>query len=161
MTALDPDLKHRVETFLFEEARRLDEGRFEDWLDLYAEDCLYWVPSQPGQDDPLTTASIMYEDMAVLEMRVRRLGHPRAYAVDPAPRTTHLVGNVVVEDARDDRVAASSVLVMTEFRGEAMTTYSGRAQHDLRPEGDGFLIVRKRIDLINCDGVHGVITVPF
>ena len=154
-------LRAQVERFLFEEARLLDEGRFDDWLALYAEDAIYWVPSEPGQDDPHHTVSIMYEDMAVLEMRVRRLSHPRAYAFDPAPRTTHLVGNVIVEEANQDLVVAASALVMTEFRGEAMTTYSGRVRHELRPAGDGFLIARKRVDLINCDGVHGVITVPF
>ena len=161
MSDADTGLRARVERFLFEEAQLLDEGRFDEWLALYAEDAVYWVPSQPGQNDPQHTASIMYEDVAVLEMRVRRLSHPRAYAFDPAPRTTHLVGNVVVEDARDGLVIVASALVMTEFRGDAITTYSGRVRHELRPQGDSFLIARKRVDLINCDGVHGVITVPF
>ncbi len=161
MTAGDVALKAGVERFLFKEARLLDEGRFDDWLALFAEDGMYWVPSQPGQTDPLTTASIMYEDVAVLEMRVRRMAHPRAYALDPAPRTTHLVGNVDIEDARGDLVIAASALVMTEFRGHDIATYSGRVRHELRPAGDSYLIRLKRVDLINCDGVHGVMTIPF
>ena len=30
---------------LYEEARALDEQRFEDWLALYAPDAVYWIPA--------------------------------------------------------------------------------------------------------------------
>ena len=35
---------HRVQQFLFHEARLLDERRLQEWLGLYAEDAEYWVP---------------------------------------------------------------------------------------------------------------------
>ena len=35
---------HRVQQFLFHEARLLDERRLQEWLALYAEDAEYWVP---------------------------------------------------------------------------------------------------------------------
>ena len=38
---------------MFEEARLLDAGQFEDWLKLYEPQGIYWMPSQPGQTDPL------------------------------------------------------------------------------------------------------------
>ena len=33
-----------AEAFLFQEARLLDDGRFDDWLGLFAPECLYWLP---------------------------------------------------------------------------------------------------------------------
>lgn len=158
-------LRAAVEAFLFREARLLDAGDFAGWLDLFAEDGCYWVPLAPDQADPLGTASIMYEDRAVLEMRVARLAHPRAYAVDPPPRTTHLVGNVALLETAGDAVAVGSALVMTEVRAgsnvSATTVYSGRVRHKLRRAGDEFEIVLKRVDLDQAGSVHGIITVPF
>src|SRR5213083_1388247 len=37
------ELWHRVQAFLFHEARLLDERRFGEWLELYAPDAEYWV----------------------------------------------------------------------------------------------------------------------
>lgn len=37
-----------AQSFLVREARLIDEGRFNDWLDLFTDDCLYWVPVVPG-----------------------------------------------------------------------------------------------------------------
>src|ERR1700704_1942414 len=94
--AIDPGVERNVARFLHHEALLLDDRRFEEWLPLYTDDARYWVPAEPGQADPINHVSIMYEDKAVMRMRVRRLMHPRAYAHNPHPRTTHLVGNIDV-----------------------------------------------------------------
>ena len=54
------------------------------------------MPSQPGQTDPLNVASIMYEDHAILSIRVQRLLEARALVLTPMPRTTHMVSNIEV-----------------------------------------------------------------
>ena len=43
-----PDLLliSRVEQFLFQEARLLDERRFEEWLSLFSDDGVYWIPAR-------------------------------------------------------------------------------------------------------------------
>ena len=88
---LDYETQRRIELFLFEEARLLDAGQFEEWLKLYEPHGIYWMPSQPGQTDPLNVASIIYEDHAILSIRVQRLLEARALVLTPMPRTTHLV----------------------------------------------------------------------
>ena len=40
------------ELFLIHEARLLDDRRFREWMELFAEDGTYWVPAVPGQDSP-------------------------------------------------------------------------------------------------------------
>jgi 3-phenylpropionate/cinnamic acid dioxygenase small subunit len=155
------DLTRSVEAFLIHEARLLDAGAMQDWLNLYDDDAVYWVPASPGQTDPLNHVSIMYEDKPVLAMRVERLSHPRAYAVDPAPRATHLVSNVTAAQSDDGLVDAEAAFMMTESRAGGTKVFSGRYTYRLAPSGDGFRIKSKRVDLMDCDAVHGLITLPF
>ena len=56
--------------FVYAEARLLDELRFEDWLALFAEDGVYWMPLAPGQTDARLHASLMHEDKLLLQVRV-------------------------------------------------------------------------------------------
>ena len=77
----------RCEQFLMHEARLLDEAKFDDWLALFTADAWYWVPSEPNQDNPHDTVSLMYDDRRLLETRVRRLASPRMYSQEPRSRT--------------------------------------------------------------------------
>jgi hypothetical protein len=50
-----------AEDFLSHEAELLDQRRFEDWLKLFTEDGIYWIPVEDGTD-PLLEPSILYDD---------------------------------------------------------------------------------------------------
>lgn len=163
--AVEIDVKSEAEAFLIAEARLLDAGRFDEWLALFAEDGFYWVPAAPGQSDPLNHLSILYEDKSVLGMRVRRLGHPRVYSAQPAPRTAHLVGNVTDAPGAEPGVDCEvrSTVMMAEYRpGQAADRrlWAGQQAHKLRRTPEGWRIVLKRVDLIDCDAVHGILAVP-
>src|SRR5207249_3330256 len=83
-----------AESLLFREARLLDERRFGEWLEMFADDCLYWVPTTEA-DSPLEP-SLIYDDHARMEERVFRLQDTRAYAQRPPSRTQHNISNVEV-----------------------------------------------------------------
>src|SRR4051812_34884709 len=85
-----------AETFLYREARLLDERRFQEWLDLFAAECLYWVPT--GESDSPLEPSLIFDDRPRLEERVFRLLDTRAYAQRPPSRTQHNVSNVEVSE---------------------------------------------------------------
>src|SRR5436853_252065 len=89
----------RCEQFLLHEARLLDEAKFDDWLALFTADGWYWVPSEPNQDNPHDTVSLIYDDRRLLETRVRRLASPRMYSQEPRSRCSRMVGNVTIEHA--------------------------------------------------------------
>jgi hypothetical protein len=57
---------NRCERFLQHEARLLDEGQFDEWLALFTADGSYWVPSEPDQDNPHETVSLIYDDRRLL-----------------------------------------------------------------------------------------------
>lgn len=162
MSVAAADLKAEAEAFLIEEARLLDAGRFDEWLALFAEDGFYWVPAAPGQADPLNHLSIFYEDKSVLTMRIRRLSHPRAFSALPAPRTAHIVGNVTVSRpaGADIDCECRSTVMVAEHRGGDRRLWAGQQMHRLRRTGAGLRIVLKRVDLIDCDAAHGILSVP-
>lgn len=156
-------LVREVEEFLYTEARLLDDARFEDWMALFTDDATYWVPARPDQDNPLDTISIIYDDRRMMETRVKRLRHPAAYAQAPASRTKHLITNVMieVEDDAAGEIEVSAGFLMLEFRDDRQQVYGGGVRHLLRRVNGAFRIARKRVDLVNCDGTHGPISIPF
>jgi 3-phenylpropionate/cinnamic acid dioxygenase small subunit len=148
------------EAFLVHEARLLDEGKFDDWLALFTEDARYWVPSEPNQDNPLTTVSLMYDDRRLLETRVRRLASPRIYSQEPRSRTSRIVANVTMEKEATDSVMVRSKFLMVEFRRNEQRLFAGTSFHTLVWQ-DGLRIAFKRVDLVNCDAPLDGLVIPF
>ena len=151
-----------LEAFLMHEARLLDERRFREWMELFAEDGTYWVPSVPNQESPLDQASLFYDDRALMRTRVERLEHPRIHVQTPPSRTAHLVGNVILEAADEGKgeYVIGSTVIMVEYRDEQQRIFAGRQQHRLRLENGRLRIAQKRVDLINCDSAFEPIAVP-
>ncbi len=153
------ELKDAVTQFLYEEARCLDRGEFAAWLALFADDGLYWIPAARDQTDPLGVPSIAYEDVGILSMRVERLLEARALVLTPMPRTTRLVTNITV-DVVDPLIHAAATFLIVEMQDGQRAIYAGHSHYELQQTADGFLIHLKRVDLMDCDGVHRPITIP-
>lgn len=157
---LDYQTQRQIELFLFEEARLLDSGDFEGWLKLYEPQGIYWMPSQPGQTDPLNVASIIYEDYGILSIRVQRLLEERALVLTPMPQTTHLFGNVVARAEGEQEFAVDAAFICVVHQAEKQKIYAGRHAYELVRAGDSFRIKLKRVSLMNCDGIHTPLTIP-
>jgi len=155
-------LIREIEEFLFHEARLLDERRFEEWMDLFTDDGIYWMPTEENQQDGIETHSIFHDDKALMDHRVRRLNHPLNYAQTPPSRFRHLIGNVVIEDdaGSGGEIQVRSSLVAVEYWRERQRVFAGDCHHRLRREPDGLRIVFKRVDLANCDAIHEHMSVP-
>jgi 3-phenylpropionate/cinnamic acid dioxygenase small subunit len=151
------------ERFLIHEARLLDEAKFDDWLDLFTHDAVYWVPSEPAQRDPYDTVSLIYDDRRLLETRVRRLSSPVIYSQEPRSRTTRIVTNVTLEPSpADDPVTlVRSKFQMLEFRRQSQRIFGGTYWHRLITTDAGIRIASKRVDLVNCDAPLDGLVVPF
>ena len=91
----------------------------------------YWVPSEPDQDNPHDTVSLIYDDRRLLETRVRRLASPRIYSQEPRSRTSRIIGNVSIEDSSADACTVRSKFVMIEYRRESQRLFAGTAFHRL------------------------------
>jgi 3-phenylpropionate/cinnamic acid dioxygenase small subunit len=153
------ELWHRVQQFLFHEARLLDERRFDEWLALYAPQAEYWVPYAWEQASPKQHVSLLYETVALLRMRVDRLQRELSPLDWPPARVNHYLSNVTVDEA----LTARAYLLFTEYRREEQRWFAGRCTWKLAPRGESFLIESKRVDLLNADqdGGHLRFAVPF
>jgi 3-phenylpropionate/cinnamic acid dioxygenase small subunit len=145
------------ERFLIHEAWLLDERRFDEWLALFAADCLYWLPI--GDSDSKLEPSIVYDTRARLEERVFRLNETRAYAQEPPSRTQHNISNVdVVAPSDDALVTLRCHLTLFEIRVSAASQaglgvpqiLAGRCEYRLT-RGPEWRIARKTVWLVTRD----------
>jgi benzoate/toluate 1,2-dioxygenase beta subunit len=139
-----------VSAFLFHEAQLLDERRYEEWLALYTEDAIYWIP-QGEETDHTHHVSIAYDDRRRMHERVLRLESGFAFSQDPPSRTCHIVGNVRVIGETEGDVDVRSNLMLAEMRRGAQSVYAGHVSHRLVPTGESFMVRAKTVRLINSD----------
>ena len=139
--------------FVVGEARLLDERRYDEWLDLWTEDGLYWVPLVPGQTEAQQHNSHLHEDKLLRTLRVERLKSPRAFSQQPPSRAHHLLQLPVVDaaDASQNRFVTRTPFHYTEAQGDETFHLVGTVFHHLTLH-DGRLLMRlKRVDLLNPD----------
>jgi benzoate/toluate 1,2-dioxygenase subunit beta len=143
--------RSQVENLLYAEARLLDEGRFGEWLELFTDDAVYWIPVREEDADPTSKVSLVYDDRRRLELRVERLTGGFAHAQDPASRVYRLVGNIEVDEEGDPETEVRCVLAIFETRGSAHQVLAARCRYVLRMDGVGPRIARKEVILLNGD----------
>ena len=139
--------------FVIQEARLLDEKRFDEWYELFTDDAFYWVPLAPGQPDAQQHNSLAYEDRLLLQLRIERLKRPNAFSQKPASRCHHLLQTPEVEKSDDAKgeYLTRTQMIYTETRGDESQRYAATAWHTLVSR-DGRLRIRlKRVDILNCD----------
>ena len=147
----DPALLESCRGMLHLEARLLDEGRFEDWLALFADECLFWVPGSPG-GDPKREIAVAFDDRRQLEGRIYRLRTGYAWSQVPQSRTSRIVANVEAFRGGSDAVCmVRSNFLITELRNGETRLFSGWNAHRLARDGGGWKILVKQINLIDCD----------
>ncbi len=164
---VDPILYAAVCELLFREARYLDEQKWSQWLDLYREDAVFWIPAARMDGayttDPECELNYIYiKGRAGLEARIFRLGTNSSIASTPLPRTCHLVTNVMIDEARPMEVLASANCQVSSFSDQrGQQTRGGSYSYMLRREGDAFRIARKKIMLLEhiIDGYFDVYSV--
>ena len=140
------------EDFVAGEAALLDAGRFDDWLDLFAEDGRYWVPLLGArQADPITHNSIAYEDRMLLRLRVERLKDPRAHSQHPPSTCQHVLQRPAVESLESEgaTVVLRTPFIYVEARGDDQLVLAGTCRHQLVRGASGWSIRLKRVDLLN------------
>jgi len=146
--------RSEIETLLYTEARLLDERRFDEWLDLFTDDAIYWIPAGGDPPNPKRHVSLIYDDRTRLKLRVGRLEGGFAHSQEPPSRVYRMVGNVEVGGLDAQEATAHSVLALFEVRHGKQTVYAARCTYRLRRhDGGKWKIAWKRVDLVNRDEV--------
>lgn len=140
-----------VERFIYWEARLLDEGRFRDWLALWREDGIYWVPVKHGDADPARNVSIIYDDYLRLEQRVDRLLSGSVLAVQGTMHMRRVVSNIEIEETTAAGTIAEANFVLGVSRSAEQQLWIGRSIYTLAMDGANIRMVRKKVLLINSE----------
>jgi len=151
-TIEDPAERDRFRRLVETEARLLDQLLFEDWLKLFAPECVYWVPSTPERGDPRSEIAVMFDDRRRLEDRVFRLRTGYAWSQAPSSRTSRLICNVEVFSSKtpDQRMIRSNFSI-SEFWDNEIRALAGWTGHRFRKIDGVWKISAKQINLLNCD----------
>ena len=148
------DTEYRaVADFLYREARLADEARYAEWLALWTDDGVYWVPAttDPGAD-PERHLSHIYDNRARIDTRVKLLQTGVRHSQEPASLMRRLISNIEVTAAEPGELAAESNFILAELAVQAkheLHWWAGHTSHRLR-RVDGLLrMSRKTVVLVN------------
>ena len=144
------DLQREVEQLLYLQAELLDGKHWQAWMDLFADDGIYWMPIAPEQTEWLSSPSIFIEDKPMMEIRKGRVSHPNAWSQAAQWETNHLVSHVAIESVEGDEIRVRSRFHMMELRRDVIRHFGGSYRHTLARGADGALRIKlQRVDLFN------------
>lgn len=157
MGNVDPQIQYEVEQFLYGEAELLDDQRFDEWLELMADDVHYWAPTRSNRlyrerrmaTSPPGESAYFDDNREQLAQRVDRLYTRMAWAEDPPSRTRHLLGNVrtrTTDRADEFRVVSNFFVYRTRMERDR-DSWIGKRDDLLRRADNpyGFQVARREI----------------
>jgi 3-phenylpropionate/cinnamic acid dioxygenase small subunit len=139
--------------FAYEEARLIDEKRFDEWFELFTEDGYYWMPLTRGQPDGINHTSLFYEDKLLLRVRIERLKSPRSFSQHQPSFCQHILQQPAVELADPGQGAwvLRTPFLYVETQLDTQIVLAGVSRLHLVLV-DGRLRIRlKKVELLNCD----------
>jgi 3-phenylpropionate/cinnamic acid dioxygenase small subunit len=146
--------------FVHDEAALLDERGFVAWVDLFAPDGRYWMPTHAQAREDEYALALFDEPKDVLMLRAKRLLHPMTHVQMPASRTHHHVNGVRLLRQDDHGCEVQSMQWIVEQRAGVQRHFSARVLHRLRHSPHGMKIALKRVDLIDADAAHRALPFP-
>src|SRR5262252_4241610 len=110
---LSGDTYQAVATFLYQEARLADEARYAEWLALWTDDGVYWVPATTDPSaHPDKHLSHIYDNRSRLDTRIAMLRTGQRYSQEPASRMRRLISNIEIESAGPDQFVVASNFIL-------------------------------------------------
>lgn len=161
MPGLSPNLtREEAEALVYHECQLLDERRLEEWLGLFTEDGVYWLPASDSAQ-PDEEVSIIYDESGQRAKRVHQLIHEMHLAQAPPSRTLHMASNLQFEAAGGENAVIRCSLLVAEARpgphpavpigGAPQRLLAGQCEYRLRYEGGRWAIALKKVLLIDRD----------
>jgi 3-phenylpropionate/cinnamic acid dioxygenase small subunit len=153
MTGDGHEIRERLFQFVYDEARLIDDKRFDEWFELFTDDGRYWMPLTRDQPDGINHTSLLYEDKLLLKVRIERLKSPRSFSQHQPSFCQHVLQHPVLEltDAGARGWVTRTPFVYVESQGDSQLLLAGVSRLHI-VEQDARLRVRlKKVDLIMRD----------
>jgi 3-phenylpropionate/cinnamic acid dioxygenase small subunit len=149
------EIQHEVEQFLYRQAGFLDGKQWQDWIDLFAPDGIYWMPPDASYRTWDGQPAIFAEDKNLMTVRMLRVLHPDAWSQRPLWETNHVVSNVVLRKiAKNGDVEVTSRFHMMELRRDDVRHFAGSYLHKLKKTKNGYAIRLQRVDMANAQAAY-------
>jgi 3-phenylpropionate/cinnamic acid dioxygenase small subunit len=147
--------QHDAEQFLYRQADLLDTRRWQDWIDLFTPDGIYWMPPDASYKTWDGQPAIFAEDKNLMAVRMGRVLHPDAWSQRPQWGTNHVVSNVVIDKAaKNGDLVVRSRFHMMEMRRDDIRHFAGQYTHHLKKGKDGYRIRLQRVDMTNAQAAY-------
>jgi 3-phenylpropionate/cinnamic acid dioxygenase small subunit len=146
--------QHAAEQFLYRQSELLDSKKWQDWIDLFADDGIYWMPPDASYKTWDGQPAIFAEDKNLMTVRMNRVLHPDAWSQRPLWGTNHVVSNVVIEKETKDAVVVRSRFHMMELRRDDVRHFAGSYRHELKKTKHGYRIKLQRVDMTNAQAPY-------
>ncbi|WP_394237225.1 aromatic-ring-hydroxylating dioxygenase subunit beta [Niallia oryzisoli] len=146
-----------VENFIYHEANLMDEGKYEEWGELFTEDSTYWIPSWMTESktisNPTNELSLIYWNKNNINEYVQRLNSGDAHVMIPSPRTTRYITNILIEPLNETEFIVKSNWFLHDFRLQynegVQQFFGGKMEHRVVRENGEFKISHKEVIVIN------------
>ena len=148
------DLQHQVEQFLYRQSELLDTKQWQAWIDLFADDGVYWMPADPAHTHWDGVPAIFAEDKNLMNVRMKRVLHPDAWSQRPLWGTNHVVSNVMIGKTEGLEIQVRSRFHMMELRRDEVRHFAGSYSHQLRRTDEGLRIKLQRVDMTNAQASY-------
>jgi benzoate/toluate 1,2-dioxygenase beta subunit len=148
------DLQREVEQFLYRQSELLDTKQWQPWIELFADDGVYWMPADPAHTHWDGVPAIFAEDKNLMNVRMKRVLHPDAWSQRPLWGTSHVVSNVMVEKNSAEEIVVRSRFHMMELRRDDLRHFAGAYRHHLKRTKDGLRIQLQRVDMTNAQAAY-------
>lgn len=156
MMLTDDQARRELTGIVENDGRYLDQGKWDEWLDLFAEDAVFWVPSWKNEQeltaDPGREVSLIYyEGRKRLEERIWRARSGQSISSVPMVRTVHTISHVLVEGGENGRATGSAnwSVHMFDPRSRSQHIFFGFYEYRFVHSGERWLIGQKKITLLN------------
>jgi 3-phenylpropionate/cinnamic acid dioxygenase small subunit len=147
-------LQHDVEQFLYRQSELLDTKQWQAWIDLFADDGVYWMPADPADKHWDGVPAIFAEDRNLMNVRMKRVLHPDAWSQRPQWGTNHVVSNVILESESAAEIVVRSRFHMMELRRDDVRHFAGSYRHHLKKTQDSYRIQLQRVDMTNAQAAY-------
>ena len=142
-----------VVEFLHTEARLADEARYAEWLALWTDDGVYWVPATTDPAaDPERHLSHIYDNRGRIETRIKLLQTGHRYSQEPASLMRRLISNIEITVADNGELIAESNFALAELAMQAkreLHWWVGRTTYRLRRVDGQLKMCRKKVVLVD------------
>jgi anthranilate 1,2-dioxygenase small subunit len=149
------DDRSAVYDLLAEYGALIDTAKFDEWLDLFAEECRYQIVPRENFDRGLPAALVYCDSRAMLEDRIRALREANKYNIHT---DRHVIGLPrIVDDGLT--VEAPFIVYQTDQEGETRLFATGLYRDRVEYSGPR-LKIRDKLVLLDTFAVPSLLSTP-